>query len=80
VDEIRPFRLGSPEIDAAVERAVANLPASASGAVVATAKANSEGAQLAIAARRGSNWTFVGVLEKPYAGKLEGLAEVRYTW
>ena len=56
-------RFSDAKVGAAVDTVLATIPADKSGAVLAVADLH--GARLAVAARIGSNWTIVGVLEKP---------------
>ena len=74
--ELRRFE--SAAINAAIERALAEVPADRSGAVVAFA--DNESAGLAVAARLGDQWSFVGRLDKSWKGPLEGQAQVRFMW
>lgn len=78
--EVRPFNLGSPALNDAARRYVDSLPISTNGVVLATVTADGDGAQLAVAARKGAHWSFVGILDKPYNGKVEGLVQARFEW
>jgi hypothetical protein len=75
-DELRRF--DSAAINAAIEKALTEVPAGKSGAVVAFA--DNGGAGLAVAARLGEGWSFVGKLERPWNGALEAEAQLRWTW
>lgn len=71
-------RFADQGLQASIDRALADLGPEHHGAVVAYA--NGDSAKLAAVARVGEHWSVVGVLEKPYKGKLEGEAVVRFAW
>lgn len=65
-------------VQSAIDKALANLEPDKHGAVVAYA--TGEGVSLAVVGRVGPHWSVVGVLDKPWTGKLAGQAMVRFTW
>lgn len=74
--EVRVF--SNETIQKAVNDALATIPEGKKGAVLAVA--DLEGARLVAAARLSSGWSIVGILDKPWNGKLNALAEVRFEW
>lgn len=76
VIEVRKF--ADANVQAAVDRALAAVPAGKSGAVVAYA--NLQGASLAVMARIGDHWSVVAAAYKPFGGALAAEAETRWTW
>lgn len=71
-------RFTDSNIQAAIDKALSTLEPTQKGAVIAYA--TQEQVQLAALAKLGSHWSVVGVLNKPYAGKLEAEAVVRFSW
>ena len=71
-------RFSDAGIQSAVDQALASLGHKAKGAVIAYA--DTEGARLAVVGKLGNQWSVVGVLEKPWAGELDGQAAVRFAW
>lgn len=71
-------RFTDSNIQGAIDQALKMVPPGKNGAVVAYA--DLEGARLAVCAKLGPNWSVVGVLEKPWQGKLEASAAVRFTF
>lgn len=81
-DEVRPFapRPYSPDtLREAVERVLGDIPEDKTVAVVAYADMV-YGARLAAMVRLRGGWSFIGTLEKPYAGVLTAAAELRWTF
>jgi len=66
------------KLQESIDRALATLAPGSHGAVVAYA--TTTGANLAVVGKLGQRWSVVGVLSKPYDGKLEGEAAVRFSW
>ena len=71
-------RFDSEAVNAAIERALLDVPAGKTGAVIAYADTGQAG--LAVAARLGDSWSFVGRLDRAWTGQLEAEAQVRWTW
>jgi hypothetical protein len=65
-------------IQASIDKALEHLKPGTHGAVIAYS--NGDGANLAVVGRRGEHWSVVGVLDKPWKGKLNGEAAVRFEW
>ncbi len=74
-----PIRKFADEnIQASIDSAIKTLQSGQHGAVIAYADFNE--VKLAAVAKLDEHWSVVGVLDKPYKGKLEGQAAVRFTW
>jgi len=71
-------RFDSAAVNAAIEKALAEVPAGKTGAVIAYADTGQAG--LAVAARLGDEWSFVGRLDRAWTGQLEAEAQVRFMW
>lgn len=71
-------RFDSAAINAAIEKALLEVPTDKKGAVVAYA--NDEGAGLAVMARLSEGWSLVGTLDRKWKGELEAEAQARWTW
>lgn len=69
---------GDAAVQAAIDAALAQLPAGKKGAVIAYADGNT--VRLAVTARIAEGWSAVGVLAGQYGGKLEGAAAIRFSW
>jgi len=63
-----PFQFGS--IKDQIDAAVAKIPEDQHGALIAIA--DLDDVKLAVVARLKGGWSFVGMLDKPYHGALEG--------
>lgn len=74
--EPRPWP--APGLLADVQRALDAVPVDKSGAILAFA--DREQAGLAVMARLGKGWSFVGRLEKPWSGELEASVALVKVW
>ena len=74
-EQIRKF--ADANISAAIDRALAQLPADKTVAVVATA--NLEGATGAVMVRLGDSWSFVGTVNRTWSGELKAEAAVKWS-
>jgi hypothetical protein len=70
-------RFDDEHIQAAIDRALAGLPADKKIAAVAHADLN--GISLSIVTRLGADWSVAAACYKPYSGKLSAEAEVRWS-
>lgn len=71
-------RFSDAKINAAIDKALLDVPEGKKGAVVAYADLS--GAHLAVVGKIGEHWSVVGVLGKPFGGRLEAEAAVRFAW
>lgn len=67
-----------PAMQAAIDAALAGLKDDEKGAIVAYG--DLEGARLAVMARLGDGWSFVGVVDRDWQGQLGAAAQVRKAW
>jgi len=74
-EQIRKF--ADANISAAIDRALAQLPADKTVAVVATA--NLEGATGAVMVRLGSDWSFVTTVTRKWSGEFTGETAVKWS-
>lgn len=77
MEDVRPVPVG-PVMQAAIDSALARLENDEKAAIVAYG--DLEGAQLAVMARLGSGWSFVGVIDRNWQGNLKAAAQVRKAW
>lgn len=66
------------DINAAIDKALAQVPRDQNGAVIAFA--NKTDIRLAVVGKVGEHWSAVGVLDRPWNGQLDGEAAVRFSW
>ncbi len=75
-------RFDDPHLQAAIDRAVAALPAGRRVVVVGHASVPGQpdaGASMSLLVRLGDTFSVAAAAYKPYAGKLEGEAEILWT-
>lgn len=70
--EIKPFPFEPGPIMDSVNEVLSRIPEDHNGAVLAVV--NRESIGLCVAARLGDNWSFVGMLNKPYHKALQAQA------
>lgn len=74
--EIRVF--SDPLLQSNVDRVLASLPDTATGAVVLHGDLNE--ASLSVVGKVGEHWTVVASGYRKWSGEMNGEAEVRYSW
>lgn len=74
-EDVRPFPFEFASIQSQIDEAIASIPDGEHGAIIAIA--DRESAKLAVVAKLGAGWSFVGFLAKPYDRDLETYVSLR---
>jgi hypothetical protein len=79
IQRLEVRRFADSNLQAAIDRALAAVPADQSGAVVA--HADGTGASLSVFARLpGNHWSIAAAAFRSWEGDLKGEVDVRFTW
>jgi hypothetical protein len=72
-------RFADANIQSTIDKVLAEQPSGARGAVIA--HADGSGLSLStVVGRTGAGWSVVAVVRKPWKGKVEAEAALRYAW